>query len=1271
MNSLLRLFLVLLQIYGISGITPCTGNDYVGEHDPKKKKDHTDAETGTVVLLNQDKYIYTCCGFIYQWEFYVSSTGTTEAQVWRHVSGNTYTMVGSNTLTATSADSEKIQTISNGQRIRTNKDDYVGLHSTGNFIITHKDEGGGKNRKKLTGQTSTMTAYQDLDWSAAADKNEKYAIYSYVQQSATPSLSGLGTSTFFNDELSIGDSAGTITTTDSDPEDIGSLTLTILSISNSGSTYFEIVAGSNDITVKAVPPVGTYLVMMEVEDPCTLSSTGGKAITINNRPPEMNNLPGSVSISEDTAGSTLFFTINATDTVTDPLTCTDIGGSTIFSVTAIPSTSDFGVYLNAGITLDYDTTSTHTVTVECSDGDDTDDGTLTINLIRNQPPVIQSLPDTTSLSEDANTNTLLHTLIVTDAESNTITCTLNPTSNIFDVSLIAPANTAYGIYLTGGTPLDYDTTSSYSLTVECSDNRRSDTGTYTVNLIRNTPPVIQNLPDSTSLIEDANTSTLLHTLTVTDAESDTITCTLNPTSAIFDISLIAPANTAYGIYLTGGTTLDYDTTSTYSLTVECSDNRRSDTGTFTVNLIRNTPPEINSLPNTESISEDVSTRTLIHNLNVTDVNAADIITCTLNSNNALFELSKLPPALDEYGVFLKGGTSLNYDSTPSYSLDIECADHRRNVTDVLTVNIIQNEPPTIVNLPMSSEILESITAESLLYTVSVTDPTNDTVTCTLTTATTMFYLQIGSNQYETEIYVRGNQGFVFDTQRQYTLEIVCADQQRNDSSEFYIYILRNMPPYFTNIQDKSTVSAKTTTIGQVIFTVQSIDPENDNLQYTMTTSILTAPFLINQNTGEISLSRSIAAELVSGYELYISVSDGRNVIASRTLSVRITEINSPPEFLTPSHTVTILEGINIGSTIFQPVLTDADVSDVHTFSVSYSPPEGAVYFQVDSSSGIITPLANIDYEIIPFKTFLLVISGSDSLMEDSTNITLNIQNVNEPPTFTKKNYQFTDTENTAGTVLQNPYYQYADEDGDTLTFSFNCGVDTGRLDMDSTTGLLSYAINYDLDEIGTASQINCDVYISDTEYTDTAYLNITVLNDNDNSPKFEHPEYTFFVPITTGVGSVVGMTQATDIDIGSNGDVHYHLTQEGVSNALFEIDDNGSIKLIQSLTSYAEGSVLDFTVYAVDSDGNQDTAAVYIMLPVPYEPTASTQNEIQYMTFFSYAPNMAWFVPLTFVLSITLIVVIHTLYTSKCSCKSSKQNKNKRKRRPRRRLERY
>ena len=43
----------------------------------------------------------------------------------------------------------------------------------------------------------------------------------------------------------------------------------------------------------------------------------------------------------------------------------------------------------------------------------------------------------------------------------------------------------------------------------------------------------------------------------------------------------------YGIYLKGGTNLDYDMTLLYSMTVECSDARRNDTGHFTVNLIRN------------------------------------------------------------------------------------------------------------------------------------------------------------------------------------------------------------------------------------------------------------------------------------------------------------------------------------------------------------------------------------------------------------------------------------------------------------------------------------------------------------------------------------------------------------------------------------------------------------------------------------------------------------------------------------------------------------
>ena len=60
------------------------------------------------------------------------------------------------------------------------------------------------------------------------------------------------------------------------------------------------------------------------------------------------------------------------------------------------------------------------------------------------------------------------------------------------------------------------------------------------------PPVIHSLPDSTSFLEDLYTNTLLHTINVTDATGDAVTCTLNPNSSIFHVSLLPPHNT--GMY---------------------------------------------------------------------------------------------------------------------------------------------------------------------------------------------------------------------------------------------------------------------------------------------------------------------------------------------------------------------------------------------------------------------------------------------------------------------------------------------------------------------------------------------------------------------------------------------------------------------------------------------------------------------------------------------------------------------------------------------------
>jgi hypothetical protein len=62
------------------------------------------------------------------------------------------------------------------------------------------------------------------------------------------------------------------------------------------------------------------------------------------------------------------------------------------------------------------------------------------------------------------------------------------------------------------------------------------------------------------------------------------------------------------------------------------------------------------------------------------------------------------------------------------------------------------------------------------------------------------------------------------------------------------------------------------------------------------------------------------------------------------------DINSPPLFKNLPQTVSVLEGMTIGSTVYQLQVDDKDLTDSHLFFVSYSPSEGAVYFDVNKTS---------------------------------------------------------------------------------------------------------------------------------------------------------------------------------------------------------------------------------------------------------------------------------------------------------------------------------
>jgi hypothetical protein len=70
-----------------------------------------------------------------------------------------------------------------------------------------------------------------------------------------------------------------------------------------------------------------------------------------------------------------------------------------------------------------------------------------------------------------------------------------------------------------------------------------------------------------------------------------------------------------------------------------------------------------------------------------------------------------------------------------------------------------------------------------------------------------------------------------------------------------------------------------------------------------------------------------------------------------------------------------------------------------------------------------------------------------------------------------------------------------------------------------------------VDVVGTPEIITCVVTVSDGSLTDTATLNVTVNNINDNTPSFGQSAYTFTISNTAAVGFTLGSIAATDGDL--------------------------------------------------------------------------------------------------------------------------------------------
>ncbi|WP_062060916.1 NHL repeat-containing protein [Aquimarina longa] len=267
----------------------------------------------------------------------------------------------------------------------------------------------------------------------------------------------------------------------------------------------------------------------------------------------------SFNASESATDADIFGTVKATDADKDELSYSITANSdNLFEITKTGALS-----LAAGKTLDFETKTTHEITVEVTDGKSKAAAKITITVIdvdENMPPVIAD--QTFSVAENSPLGTVIGTVIATDPDGDNLTYTVaNSTGALAEFEM-----TGNEIKLKSGF-LDYEVLTSHTVTVTVNDGTLTASAQITINVSDvNEAPTIPDQNYTFSQPEDIDDTVIIGTVAATDPDGDTLMYTLNNNPGnLFEI------NSSGEISLATGKMLDYETQTSHTVTVQVTD----------------------------------------------------------------------------------------------------------------------------------------------------------------------------------------------------------------------------------------------------------------------------------------------------------------------------------------------------------------------------------------------------------------------------------------------------------------------------------------------------------------------------------------------------------------------------------------------------------------------------------------------------------------------------------------------------------------------------
>jgi len=279
-------------------------------------------------------------------------------------------------------------------------------------------------------------------------------------------------------------------------------------------------------------------------------------------------------------------------------------------------------------------------------------------------------------------------------------------------------------------------------------------------------------------------------------------------------------------------------------------------------------------------------------------------------------------------------------------------------------------------------------------------------------------------------------------------------------------------------------------------------------------------------------------EFISYYNLTLRVTDVGGSWTESQYNIAIIDVNEVPSFDEETHIFTIAENVPLGTT-FGSVVTGADpdagTTLVHTIVIGEGHSE---HYVIDKTTGQLSTARALDHEELPVHW--VVVRLSDGALYVSANVTINVRNVNEAPSFTEASatyYVNISSESSAGQTVGAPL-SVIDPDGlsDRPTFVFLPIAVTSSVscfDLGRASGQIffhSSSLVHDCLNGGRSHLLSAVATDSGGLSTAiTKLINITIIQSN-RSPLITIPLTPLTVLENSNTGTIVGTVKQVDPD---------------------------------------------------------------------------------------------------------------------------------------------